>query len=163
MTSFSIRANRSSAYYDEYITDEQIAALKKGGIEIWFTYAENDTTVDPTLTSIPTAERMKKAGITVHMSVWADVHDTTGRFTNADGTPYQYAGHWSWIYFDNNENYCTSCTDSLNEWKWMAMEAGKVSPPTDVQGNTHTSGYQVMLLAGALAAAGYLALQKRNH
>ena len=151
------------AYYDEYITDEQIAALKKGGIEIWFTYAENDTTVDPTLTSIPTAERMKKAGITVHMSVWADVHDTTGRFTNADGTPYQYAGHWSWIYFDNNENYCTSCTDSLNEWKWMAMEAGKVSPPTDVQGNTHTSGYQVMLLAGALAAAGYLALQKRNH
>ena len=109
------------AYYDEYITDEQIAALKKGGIEIWFTYAENDTTVDPTLTSIPTAERMKKAGITVHMSVWADVHDTTGRFTNADGTPYQYAGHWSWIYFDNNENYCISCTDismSGSGWQW---------------------------------------------
>ena len=48
---------------------------------------------------------MKKAGITVHMSVWADVHDTTGRFPNEDGIPYQYAGHWSWIYFDNNENY----------------------------------------------------------
>ena len=44
----------------------------------------------------------------------------------------------------------------------MAMEAGKVSSPTDVQGKTHTSGYQVMLLAGAFAATGYLALQKRR-
>ena len=42
------------------------------------------------------------------------------------------------------------------------MDAGKVSPPTDVQGNTHTSGYQFMLLAGAFAATGYLALQKRR-
>ena len=42
------------------------------------------------------------------------------------------------------------------------MDAGKVSPPTDVQGNTHTSGYQFMLIAGALTAAGYLALQKRR-
>ena len=56
------------------------------------------------------------------MSVWADVHDTTGRFPNEDGIPYQYAGHWSWIYFDNNENYCISCTDiSMNGsgWQWM--------------------------------------------
>ena len=151
------------AYYDEYITDEQIAALKKGGIEIWFTYAENDTTVDPTLTSIPTAERMKKAGITVHMSVWADVHDTTGRFTNADGTPYQYAGHWSWIYFDNNENYCTSCTDSLNEWKWMAAYETDTDTPADTSDPTDLMlwGGIAMLAAGAAVTA--MAFRRREN
>ena len=115
------------AYYDEYITEDQIAAVKNGGTELWFTYAKNDTTVDPTKTAIPTIERMKKAGITVHTSVWDDVHDTTGRFwldangqltAENTGVPYQYAGHWSWIYFDNNENMCDDC--KKNEWKWLA-------------------------------------------
>lgn len=119
---------------------------------------------EPSPTSIPTSERMKKAGITVHESVWDDVHDTTGRFTDAQGNPYQYAGHWSWIYFDNNENKCTSCTTELNEWKWLAAEiVGKVIPPTDVQGTRHSGGYNVLWLIGAAVPASYLALRKINH
>ena len=106
------------AFYDEYITDEMITAVKNGGTELWFTYAENDTTVDPTKTAIPTIKRMKAAGITVHTSVWKDVHDTTGRFVNDDGSAYQYNGHWSWTYFFNNQNTCDDC--KKNEWKWLA-------------------------------------------
>ena len=44
----------------------------------------------------------------------------TGRFKGADGQPHQYMGHWSWIYFDNNENKCDEC--GLNEWEWLAMQ-----------------------------------------
>ena len=106
------------AFYDEYITDEMITAVKNGGTELWFTYAENDATVDPTKTAIPTIKRMKAAGITVHTSVWKDVHDTTGRFVNDDGSAYQYNGHWSWTYFFNNQNTCDDC--KKNEWKWLA-------------------------------------------
>ena len=53
-----------------------------------------------------TVARLLAAGANnIHVSVFDDVHDTTGRFSNEDGTPYQYDGHWSWTYFDNNECY----------------------------------------------------------
>ncbi len=115
------------AFYDEYITDEMIDAVKEGGTELWFTYALTDGTVNPEKCSIPTIERMEDAGIPVHVSQWDDVHDTTGRFfvdeegnlTSEDtGTPYEYNGHWSWIYFDNNSNTCDDC--AANEWEWLA-------------------------------------------
>ncbi|MGM9941627.1 MAG: prolyl oligopeptidase family serine peptidase [Bulleidia sp.] len=147
------------AYSDENITDEQIAALKKGGTQFWFTYAKNDTTVDPTKTSIPTIERMKKAGITVHTSVWDDVHDTTGRFTNPDGTPYQYAGHWSWIYFDNNMNTCDDCEKS--EWVWLGETDRKSSPPTAVTGSA-TSAWAGMIPVGLMILAGIVVYRKQN-
>ncbi|MBE6110877.1 MAG: MBL fold metallo-hydrolase, partial [Erysipelotrichaceae bacterium] len=106
------------AFADEFITDEQIQALADSGMGIWFTFADADTTVNPAETSIPTYNRLKEAGADVHKTQWADVHDTTGRFTDAEGNPYVYAGHWSWIYFDNNENFCDDC--GLNEWEWLA-------------------------------------------
>ena len=108
------------AYTDSAITDEEIKTLAESRTGIWFTYAKNDTTVDPTKCSEPTIQRLRDAGKEVHVSAWEDVHDTTGRFKGADGQPYQYAGHWSWIYFDNNENKCDEC--GLNEWEWLAMQ-----------------------------------------
>ncbi len=106
------------AFADKFITDEQIKALAEGGTGIWFTFADADTTVDPTATSIPTYNRLVEAGADVHKTQWEDVHDTTGRFVDADGNPYVYAGHWSWIYFDNNSNICDEHGE--NEWEWLA-------------------------------------------
>ena len=110
------------AFYDEYITDEQIQSLVD--MPIWFTYAKNDTTVDPTKCAEPTIERLLAAGAeNVHVSAFDDVHDTTGRFFNADGTPYSYQGHWSWTYFDNNE-----CFDEngVNAWEWLSEQTNAV-------------------------------------
>ncbi|MDD6675442.1 MAG: prolyl oligopeptidase family serine peptidase [Lactimicrobium massiliense] len=106
------------AYADEFITDEQIRDLAESRMGIWFTYSRDDTTVDPTKHAIPTIERLKQAGADVHVSSYDHVVDTTGRFTNADGTPYQYMGHWSWIYFDNNVNVDDETGE--NEWDWLA-------------------------------------------
>ncbi len=108
------------AFFDEYITDEMIAAVKEGGTKYWFTYALTDTTVNPDLCSKPTIARFKEAGIETHVSEWAKVEDLTGRFTDAEGNPYEYSGHWSWIYFDNNAN----TEGDLNEWKWLAEYEG---------------------------------------
>ncbi|HCK87421.1 MAG TPA: hypothetical protein DHW39_01285 [Erysipelotrichaceae bacterium] len=108
------------AYTDSAITDDEIKALAESRTGIWFTYAKNDGTVDPTACSEPTIKRLRDAGKEVHVSAWEDVHDTTGRFTGEDGKPHQYNGHWSWIYFDNNENKCDEC--GLNEWEWLAMQ-----------------------------------------
>ncbi len=155
------------AFYDEYITDDMITAVKNGGTEFWFTYAENDTTVDPTKTAIPTIKRLKAAGVTVHTSVWSDVHDTTGRFKKDDGSAYQYNGHWSWTYFFNNQNTCDDC--KKNEWEWLAeyksdnntVKPSKKSAKTSDDSNVLFYG-GVMLIA-LVGVAGVVVLKKRHN
>lgn len=95
------------ALYDSLITDDQIAGLKD--LPLYFVWSKDDTTVDPATSEEPTIERLRASGKsaeTLHVSTTDHVIDTSGEYTNEDGTPYQYAGHWSWIYFYNNECEC---------------------------------------------------------
>jgi predicted peptidase len=103
---------------DETITDEQIASLID--LPMYFVYSEDDTTVDPAKHEVPTIERLKAAGKTdetLHVSTTEHVIDTSGQFVDENGDPYQYMGHWSWIYFDNNE---CECEDGLKAWDFIA-------------------------------------------
>jgi predicted peptidase len=106
----------SEAYYSQYVTDEEIERIKD--CSIWFTNAKNDT-INPDLATNALIERLEAAGASdIHHSEFEDVHDTSGRFTEEDGSAYQYNGHWSWIYFDNNE-----CEENgVNEWEWLASK-----------------------------------------
>jgi predicted esterase len=92
----------SEAMLDKNITDEQIEAIKS--VPMFFIFAENDPTIDPTLTAEPTIKRLQDAGAD-HLSVskTADVHDLSGKWMD-DGQPHQYSGHWSWVYLFNNES-----------------------------------------------------------
>lgn len=95
-TKFSAAFPISLAYLDKNISDSQISKIKDSAI--WFTQAKNDSTVDPTQTTVPTYQRLINAGASdVHFTYLDDVHDQTGLFNGTDGQPYQYAGHWSWI------------------------------------------------------------------
>lgn len=90
------------AYRDSGITDEQIAALKD--VPMWFVYAENDTTVLPSDYEIPTIARLQAIEADVHVSAFADVGE--------------YMGHWSWVYFFNNQ-----CEENgVNLWQWLAQQ-----------------------------------------
>ena len=104
-------------YEPELITDERLNGIKD--LPMWFVYAENDLTVVPSLYEEPLLQRLKQlgAGPGLHVSVFSDVHDTSGKFNKA-GTPYQYLGHFSWIYFFNNE-----CFDGdLSLWQWLSEQ-----------------------------------------
>lgn len=105
------------AYLDSGITDEQLNGLKD--LPIWFVYAENDTTVDPAIYEAPTIARLQAIDANVHTSVFEDVHDTSGLYLDENGDPYQYMGHWSWLYFFNNE--CEENGVSL--WNWLAEQS----------------------------------------
>lgn len=64
---------------------------------------------------------MKDAGKTdetLHVSTTDHVEDLSGKYKDADGNPYQYNGHWSWIYFFNNE--CECDVDGLKAWDFIA-------------------------------------------
>ncbi|WNS78877.1 PHB depolymerase family esterase [Domibacillus sp. DTU_2020_1001157_1_SI_ALB_TIR_016] len=102
---------------DSLISDEDIQSMKQ--TPTWFVTAENDTILPPSLNTVPTYERFVAAGAeNVHLSLFEDVHDTSGLYTNADGTPYQYNGHWSWIYVFNNEvdTVINGNTTTLMDW-----------------------------------------------
>lgn len=104
------------AYGSDNITDEQVRSIVH--VPMWFVHAENDPVVDQE-GFLDVAHRLQDAGAEVHISLFEDVHDTSGRYMDSDGEPYQYIGHWSWIWFFNNE-----CTDGdLNMWQWMAQQS----------------------------------------
>ena len=106
----------SESYKDAGLTDAQLAAVKD--LPMWFVYAENDSTVKPKEHEVPTIARLRVIGADVHASVFTDVHDTSGTYTDEKGQPYDYNGHWSWIYFFNNE-----CTENgVNLWQWLAEQ-----------------------------------------
>ena len=104
------------AYRDSGITNEQLAAIKT--LPVWFVYAENDDTVLPDVFEAPTIQRLRDLGANVHTSIFPDVHDTSGLYTDENGAPYQYMGHWSWLYFFNNE--CQE--DGVNLRQWLAEQ-----------------------------------------
>ena len=166
------------AYQDQYITDAEIDAIKD--LPIWFTYAKTDTTVDYTLCTEPTVKRLLAAGAkNVHVSSFDKVVDTTGEYKNEDGSAYEYNGHWSWIYWDNNECY----EGDLNAWKWLGQQAKTTSvvvtpttkpttkPGTDTKTDTKTdstvktgdetalTGLSFMMLA---SAGSYIYLKRRE-
>ncbi|MHC1684205.1 MAG: hypothetical protein AB6733_14815 [Clostridiaceae bacterium] len=53
----------------------------------------------------------------VHLSLFDKVIDTTGLYKQANRLPYEYPGHWSWIYEYNNQ-----CVDTINGKKTTIME-----------------------------------------
>ena len=114
---------------DALITDEQIAGLVD--LPMYFIWSEDDTTVNPEECELPTTKRIrkvkkaaKKANKTLHISTTNMVVDTSGQYFavdeegNVTDQPYQYNGHWSWIYFDNNE--CACNRDGLKAFDFVA-------------------------------------------
>ena len=92
------------ALADAHITDEQIKSIAHK--PIWFTHAKTDTTVPPELFVMPTYKRLIEAGAkNVHFTYWDKVEDLSGKYTKPNGEPFEYYGHWSWIYTLNDD--CT--------------------------------------------------------
>ncbi|WP_099467117.1 prolyl oligopeptidase family serine peptidase [Konateibacter massiliensis] len=137
------------AYSAEWLTTEKIEAIKD--IPIWFTHAKTDGTVpiyagemdyttmaytlsldgqgEPiALDSFTNAiyKQLTEAGAAdVHYTLWDNVVDTSGQYFKTDSAsePYEYMGHWSWIYTLNNE--CTENIDGkeLTIFEWLANQS----------------------------------------
>ncbi|MCD7839822.1 MAG: hypothetical protein LUG46_04250, partial [Erysipelotrichaceae bacterium] len=100
---------------DKCISDEDLLNIKD--LPMYFVYSKDDNVVDPTLHEIPTIKRLRQLGATdLHVSASEHVIDTSGQYYDEKHEPLQYMGHWSWIYFDNNE--CLS-EDNMKAWEFM--------------------------------------------
>lgn len=89
------------AFLDSWITDKEIEQLIN--VPIWFTHAKNDMTVNIDLFTAATYKWLKEAGAAnVHFTCWEEVLDITDLFITSDNQPYEYNGHFSWVYTLNN-------------------------------------------------------------
>ncbi|MBB6633395.1 prolyl oligopeptidase family serine peptidase [Cohnella thailandensis] len=90
------------ALYDETIGDAQLEAIKH--LPIWFTHSKDDSIVKPDETAVPTYERLIEAGAkNAHFSLFDQVADLHGLFTEDGEEPYVYNGHFSWIHALNDD------------------------------------------------------------
>lgn len=108
------------ALADRLITEKDLKQIAK--TPLWFTAAQTDEVVPPKDYVVPTVERLKKCGADVHFSFFDNVVDETGRYQKADGTPYEYPGHWSWIYVYNDR--CETIIDgrSVKLFDWLSEQ-----------------------------------------
>jgi predicted peptidase len=122
---------------DSLISDSDLEKMKE--TPIWFVAASTDKVLPPAINTVPTYERLIKAGAkNVYLSLFDKVIDTTGLYKNADGTPYEYNGHWSWIYVFNNEVSQVINGKQTSIMEWMAAQSLKkvetpVEEPTEEQ------------------------------
>ena len=108
------------AYLDAGIQDEELRAIAASGLPIWFVYAQNDPVVEPSTHEIPTIRRLASMGADLHTTVWPNVVDKTGRSQQPDGSPYEYNGHFSWVYFF--QGLCKDDATGVDLWAWMARQ-----------------------------------------
>ncbi len=115
-------------YLASAITDEEFEGIKN--LPIWFTQCAKDPLVPPETSVLPTYRRLKAAGNdNVHVSYFEKIIDRTGLFKNSDGTPYEYNGHFSWVYVYTDE--CIYDLDGarvmhegspVTLWQWMGKQ-----------------------------------------
>ncbi|ORX41912.1 hypothetical protein BCR36DRAFT_587645 [Piromyces finnis] len=132
------------AYMNKNISDEMIEQVKD--YNIWFLQSEDDTTVNPLMTTIPSYYRLINAGA-------KNVHFTLkDRVVGSDDPSSVYFGHYAWVYafnddvkkeFDNSKtladftnitieggeltstnNYVTNanCSVDGNMWAWLSAQ-----------------------------------------
>ncbi len=114
-------------YLDAVVPDSTIDIWKE--LPIWMTWAANDTTLPPAQYSLPTVARLIAAGAKdLVVSEFPGVFDTTGLYKDAEGNPYEYMGHWSWLYVFNNECVAEVDGQQTTIWEWLATKSRSAAP-----------------------------------
>lgn len=162
------------ALKDSIITDDDIKNMIK--TPTWLVAAKTDPVVNPSLYEVPTYNRMVSAGATnVHFSFFDKVVDTTGLYTGSymdkpgsiATTPYEYLGHFSWIYVYNNQCYDTvnGSTTSIMEWlaaqKLPVAAAPATTTPVNPKTGADTQPSALLLIAVILLPFAAFTLTKK--
>lgn len=123
------------AYASDWLNEDRLNALMD--MPIWLTHAQNDPTVkisedmkDANGAYIPVDNfsnavydrLVQKGHKNIHYSLFENVVDMSGNYVTLDGKPFEYNGHWSWIYTLNDD--CTEVIEGTETtlFQWLAMQ-----------------------------------------
>ena len=88
-------------FVSDAASDAQL--LKIVDLPIWFVTAATDQTVSADQYPLKLYNRLLQLGApNTYMSFLPRVLDESGLYMDEEGAPYEYNGHWSWIYVYNN-------------------------------------------------------------
>lgn len=132
--------------HDELISEQDIVNIAK--TPLWFVHAKNDFVLDPEEYTIPTYHRLVDAGATVYLTLLDDVSDTSGRFFEEDGSPYQYDGHMSWIYVFNNEVTKKINQQQISLLEWLSLQELNIKEEADPISSTMYLVGTLILIVG---------------
>ena len=111
----------SEAAADALIVDEELMRIID--MPIWFVHSASDHVVPATEFTLQTYERLVKLGAErVVLSYIKNVEDTSGRFRTAEGTAYEYSGHWAWVYVHNDELHTVLEGRQVSFLQWLGMQ-----------------------------------------
>ena len=125
----------AEAYSVNWLTQERIDALND--FPIWLTHAQNDPTVriseDEAVDGnfVPLDDyssalynRLVAAGNeNAYYSLYDKVVEPSDGYLGSDGKPYEYNGHWSWIYTLNNDCIQTINGKTTTLFEWLAKQS----------------------------------------
>ena len=90
------------ALADRNITDAQLRRLEE--LPIWFAQGAKDPVVKPEVYAEATWKRLKAAGAKkAILTMWEQIVDLHGEFTDPDGRPHVWFDHFAWIPVLNND------------------------------------------------------------
>lgn len=114
----------AAAYDASWLTDAKIDALKT--CPMWITHTENDPVVPCGPFSSALYQRLVSAGASdIYYSLFPKVVDTSGLYMDEKGQPYEYHGHWSWVYALNNACYEPIKGQKLSLFHWLSLKKRK--------------------------------------
>lgn len=123
--------------WERYLTDDKIEALLQ--TPIWFIQALTDTIVPANEYTIPTYQALLQAGAdNCWCSLYFGVEGTESSQT-------QYLGHWSWVYFFNNQVSLVQDREQIMESEDVFLrgfqpdDEGGQNTVTDSDGNAYDS------------------------
>ncbi len=107
----------SEAYVDNKISDSQIEVL--ASVPLWFVVCKNDDVLDYKKYSMGTIERIEDIdNARMNYTLYDDVYDTSGLYTDKKGKPFVYDGHFTWIYMLNDEVE----NDGVKLFDWLSRQ-----------------------------------------
>ena len=111
----------SEAAPDALISEDALLSIVD--LPIWFVHSASDAVVSAPLFSLGTYDRLVKLGArNVWLSYPQRVVDTSGKYNSPDGSPYEYPGHWSWVYLHNNELNTVIDGKQVSFLEWLAAQ-----------------------------------------
>lgn len=111
----------SEAAPDALIPEEALQRIVD--LPIWFVHSASDMVVPAPFFTLGTYDRLIKLGAqNVQLSYPQRVVDTSGKLGEPDGSPYEYPGHWSWVYLHNNELHTVSNGKQVSFLEWLAAQ-----------------------------------------
>ncbi len=106
---------------EEFLSNAAINEMKN--IPMWFVASAADNVLPAPMFTVKLYDRLVKAGAPeIYFNYYKNVVDVTGQYKKENGTPYEYDGHWSWIYVYNNSPTQKIDGKEVSIMEWLAAQ-----------------------------------------